>query len=439
MARTSTRRTTARRTAVILAVAVLMALIGPAAAVHVHHADTGVTPMSRTEGVSPVSERFAWGVASSAFQTEGGRLPSNWHKYAADGPGGREPYRNSVDFRHRYRGDIRRAADLGVKVYRIGINWARVQPREGRINWRGLRYYDDVVRTIRRHGMQPLITLDHFVYPLWVLEQDAWDNPKTVDDFVAFSRLIARRYGDQVGRWLVFNEPFCYVAIETFARQMTPAQVALMYDHLVQAHRRVYDVIHRARRTARVSSNLCTPSLAPSPRYAADALFLDRVIDKIDFVAIDYYYRDVGAEFLVHLADGKIWEVPLDPEGIYHVLLDYHQRYPNLPIVVTENGMSTDNGKPRSDGWTRAGYLRDVTYWMQRAMADGVPVRGYFYWSITDNYEWGSYRPRFGLYRVDVNTDPDLVRRPTKAVRTYRTLIARGGVDSSYSPPGRPH
>lgn len=437
MAPTSRRQTTVRGTVVIVTVAVLMALVGPATALR--HADTGVTPTSNTESVLPVSERFAWGVSSSAFQTEGGKLPSNWHQYADDGPGGNEPYRNSVDFRHRYRGDIRRAAELGVKVYRIGINWARIEPHEGQINWRGLQYYDDVIRTIRRHGMQPLITLDHFVYPLWVLEQDAWDNPKTVDDFIAYSRLIARRYGNQVGRWLVFNEPFCYVAIEAGARDMTPVQIAVMYDHLVQAHRRAYDVIHHSRRTAQVSSNLCTPSLAPAARYAADALFIDRVVDKIDYIGIDYYYRDAGIEFLMSLADGEIWNVPLDPEGIYHVLLDYHRRYPHLPIVITENGMSTDDGKPRSDGWTRAGYLRDVVYWMQRAIGAGVPVRGYYYWSITDNYEWGSYRPRFGLYRVDVNTDPDLVRHPTPAVRTYRTLIARGGVTSNYTPPSRPH
>lgn len=306
------------------------------------------------------------------------------------------------------------------------------------MNRRELRYYDDVVRTIKSHGMQPVITLDHFVYPLWVLDQDAWDNPQTVADFVDFSRLIASRYGDDAGWWLIFNEPFCYVATETGARAMTPYQVALMYDHLVQAHRRVYDVIHRVRPTARVSSNLCTPSLSAEARAAADALFLDRVDDRIDFIGIDYYYRDISVG-LVTLMSGEIWKIPLDPEGIYHALVDYHKRYPSLPIVVTENGMSTDNGKPREDGWTRSGNLRDTVYWMQRALADGVPVQGFWYWSITDNYEWGSYRPRFGLFRVDVTTDPNLVRHPTDAVPTYRNLIARGGVGTHYTPPDHPH
>lgn len=400
---------------------------------------TADAPSAASEEALPtVGRGFRWGVASSAFQTEGGELPSNWHRYADDGPGGNERYRNSVDFRHRYPDDIRRAAELGVNTYRISINWARVAtPKPGEparaALLRRCRAHD------QSHGMQPVITLDHFVYPLWVLDQDAWDNPQTVADFVDFSRLIAHRYGDDVGWWLIFNEPFCYVATEIGARSMTPYQVSLMYDHLVQAHRRVYDVIHRVRPTARVSSNLCTPSLSAEARAAADTLFLDRVDDRIDFIGIDYYYyRDISVG-LVTLMSGEIWKIPLDPEGIYHALVDYHQRYPSLPIVVTENGMSTDNGKPREDGWTRSGYLRDTVYWMQRALADGVPVQGYWYWSITDNYEWGSYRPRFGLFRVDVTTDPNLVRHPTDAVRTYRNLIARDGVATQYTPPEHPH
>ena len=394
--------------------------------------DAGTTSSSPT--LPRVDRGFRWGVASSAFQSEGGRLPSNWHKYAQS----EEPYLNSVDFRHRYPADIRRAKELGVNTYRIGINWARVEPRPGVINKRGLRFYDDVVHTIRANGMQPLITLDHFVYPQWVLDQGAWDNPKTVDDFVRFAKRIVRRYQDDVRWWIVFNEPFCYVAVETGRRRMTPVQVALMYDHLVAAHRRVYNVVHAANPRAMVSSNECTPSLAEPERWVADALFLDRVEDRIDYVGIDYYYRDIRAD-LITLMSGDIWNIPLDPAGLYPVLTDYHERYPSLPIVVTENGMATDNGKPRSDGWTRSGHLQDNIYWMQRAIEDGVPVRGYFYWSLTDNYEWGSYRPRFGLYKVNVTTDKNLVRHPTAAVKKFKTIIRRGGMPSSYLPPGSPH
>ncbi len=97
--------------------------------------------------------------------------------------------------------------------------------------------------------------------------------------------------------------------------------------------------------------------------------------------------------------------------------------------------MPTDNGRPRADGWDRADELRDTIYWLQRAKGDGMNVIGYNYWSLTDNYEWGSYAPRYGLYTVDVTTDPDLIRRPTDAVAAYRDITAHHGVPTGYHPP----
>ena len=104
---------------------------------------------------------------------------------------------------------------------------------------------------------------------------------------------------------------------------------------------------------------------------------------------------------------------------MYTALRSMHAAFPSLPVLITENGMPTDNGAPRADGVTRQ-ELRDTLYWVQRARQDGVPVIGYVYWSLTDNYEWGSYGARFGLYTVDVQSDPTLSRHATAAVRTYR-------------------
>lgn len=100
--------------------------------------------------------------------------------------------------------------------------------------------------------------------------------------------------------------------------------------------------------------------------------------------------------------------------------------------------MPADNGKPRPDGYTRSQHLRDHLYWMQRAMAEGVRVIGYNYWSLTDNYEWGDYRPRFGLFTVDALSDPTLRRAPTPAVAAYRSTIAAGGVPANYEPVRKP-
>ena len=149
---------------------------------------------------------------------------------------------------------------------------------------------------------------------------------------------------------------------------------------------------------------------------------IDGIAAKLDYVGIDYYYGHTPQD-LARLSPGdikKLWNMPLQPEGIYYALEYYSRRFPGKPLYVVENGMPTENGAPRADGYTRGDDLRDTVYWIQRARGDGMNVIGYNYWSITDNYEWGSYTPRFGMYTVDVRTDPALTRRPTDAVAAYR-------------------
>lgn len=368
--------------------------------------------------VSELTDDFLWGTATSAFQAEGGPLNSNWHTYIERD--GLTPYGTAADFRHRYLEDIDLAVRLGVNTYRIGVSWARVEPSRGEIDQRELAYYDDLVETIRAHGLRVVITLDHFVYPDWV--RNGWDDPGTVDDFVRYAELIVERYHDQCGHWLIFNEPSVYVLLESRFRRARPRA---MYEHLVQAHRRVHDLIHQADPGAMVSSNEATGNLPPILRGFADRFFLDRVADRIDFIGIDY--GNLSLAGAAHLVAATPWKIPYRPRGLYEVLRYYARRYPDLPLFVTGNGMPTDGGRPRADGWTRSAQLAASVYWLQRARDEGVPVLGYLYRTLTDSYEWGSYRPRFGLYTVDVETDSGLIRRPTCAVETYRNIISNGG------------
>jgi beta-glucosidase len=385
-------------------------------------ASAGVALAPRAQAASA----FHWGVASSGFQCEGYAPDSNWRRYVdARESGISDPYGNSVDFRHRYAADIALAAAMGVNTYRFGVEWARIEPQRGVLDQTELAYYDDVVRTVRAAGMTPMITLDHWVYPGWVADQGAWDTEDTVADWLTSARRVVSRYAGLGVLWITINEPTIYLSNETKYRSMNPVQIALMQTHLVQAHRSAYDLIHQLDPGALVTSNLAY--LPPPLEPLNDAGFFDQVTDKLDFIGLDYYYGlSLTNLTVIEEVTGAVWNIKPDPQGLYQALHSYHAKVPALPLYVVENGMPTDNGQPRSDGVTRSAHLTEHIYWMKQAIADGLNVIGYNYWSITDNYEWGTYEPRFGLYTVNVLDDPSLTRTATDAVATYQQIISDG-------------
>ncbi|NLU84323.1 glycoside hydrolase family 1 protein [Rhodococcus sp. HNM0569] len=382
--------------------------------------------------VPPLGADFAWGVSASGFQTEGDAPDSNWSRYASSGAVD-DPYRNAVDFRHRYRDDIALAADLGVNTYRVGIEWARVQPTPGEWDEQELAYYDDMLGSIRAAGMRPMITLDHWVYPGWAADRGGWTNPAMVADWLAYARRVVDRYAHLDPVWVTVNEPTAYIANEIRHGALPPGDAPAMIDRLVAVHRDIYEHIHRVQPDAQVTSNV---AYIPAAEPALDSLFLNRVADRLDFLGLDYYYGATAANpaGAIGALTGEMWTAPLQSEGIYYALRHYSRTYPHLPLYVVETGMPTENGQPRPDGYTRSDALADSVYWVQRAKQDGIDVVGYNYWSLTDNYEWGSYAPRFGLYTVDALGDPSLQRRATDAVATYTDITQRGGVASDYLP-----
>jgi beta-glucosidase len=385
-------------------------------------------PLVRLSGAVPAD--FIWGVASSAFQSEGGHLDSNGIRSNDTHPD-QDRYGNSVDFRHRYREDIALARNMGVNTYRISINWARVEPQKGKLDADELAYYDDVIKAMKEAGIQPIVALDHFVYPGWVDSQGGWSNEQTVTDFVSYARTIASRYHDDVHRWFTFNEAAFNMLGD--AAQHKGGGISKVSEHMVSAHRQIYDLIHGLDPGAQVTSNIVWMGDSPISRllqHWTDRLFLDKIEDKNDLIAFDYY----ASSFVQVLRAGKHWKWNPDPPGLYRALQILRKRYPDKPLLIAETGMATPNAQPRPDGLRREDVLRDGVYWMQRAHADGDNVIGYMVWSLTDNFEWGSYSPRFGLYTVNVLTDPALTRIPTAAVPAYTQIIRQGGVGPDYLP-----
>ncbi|MGB6125811.1 MAG: family 1 glycosylhydrolase [Gordonia sp. (in: high G+C Gram-positive bacteria)] len=390
--------------------------------------------MAGTASAQPstgLPSHFLWGVASSGFQAEGGSPDSNWTRYIEQGKTD-DHVGTSVDFRNRYLSDIALAKHLGAKVYRVGIEWARVEPAPGQLAAKELNYYDAMIKAIVDSGMRPMITLDHWVYPGWIAERGGWADAKTLPAWLRHNRIMVDRYARYHPLWITVNEPTTYVMKEVQFGGLPAQSTTLMFDRLVQAHRTIYKYIHRKDPGAQVSSNV---AYIPTVEPGLDALFLDRVRDSLDYVGLDYYYSvsptDTTASFA---ANGEFWKATVAADGIYYALRDMGRRFPGKPLYVVEAGMATKNGQRRPDHYRRADHLRDLVYWVQRARSDGLPVMGLNYWSLTDNYEWGSYTPRFGLYTVNVKTDPTLRRIPTDGVGAYRKITANNGVGRGYRP-----
>ncbi|MGW4120615.1 family 1 glycosylhydrolase [Nocardia sp. NPDC004711] len=409
-----------RRAILAVAAAVAAGALAPAAAQADSPPGLGASP----PGLGP---DFLWGVSSSGFQSEGAAPDSNWSRLAASGRMS-DPYGDSVDFYHRYPQDIRLAADLGVKVYRISVEWARVQPEPDRWDEQGFAFYDRVIAAIRAAGMRPMITLDHWVYPGWADDRGGWSDPGMPDAWLANARRVVDRYAGADPLWVTINEPTAYAGLAAAYGGLPVTELPAMFDRLATVHEAIYDYIHARTPDAMVTSNVAYLSGLES---LSERPFEDRIANALDYIGIDYYYGDPpGPE----IAAGRPWESALQPEGIYYALRHYARAFPGKPLYIVENGMPTENAEPRADGYTRADNLRDSIYWVQRAKADGMNIIGYNYWSLTDNYEWGSYTPRFGLYTVDVRTDPTLTRHPTDAVPAYRAIITANSVPADYYP-----
>lgn len=379
-------------------------------------------------------EGFHFGAASSGFQSEGLCPDSNWKRYTdrASRTGALERVGNSVDFRHRYPADLNRAAGMGLNTFRFGIEWARVEPERGRFSPPALAYYDDVVASIRAAGMSPMITLVHYVYPGWVADQGGFLAARTLRDFERDARMITARYAQDCTMWISFNEPLVFFGHEKEIGALTDVDMPRFLDAVADGHRIAHQVAHEANPAARVAVN---EAFLPAVTPFTDALFFHRVADVLDFIGIDYYY---GAALnnltTIAAATGDFARVRPQPDDIYQACHHYAEAFVGKPLYIVENGMPLLNGAPRSDGYTRANFLRDTLFWLQRARGEGLPVVGYNYWSITDNYEWGSYDSCFGLYRVDVRNDPALTRRPTSGVDAYRELTSTRGPRTEYRP-----
>ncbi len=408
---------------------------------------------------------FVWGAATSAYQiegaaNEGGRAPSIWDTFSHT-PGKILDYSHgdiACDHYHRYAEDVEHIANLGLKAYRFSVSWSRVQPDgSGAWNEEGIDFYARLITALLEKNISVHMTLYHWDLPQALQDQGGWLNRDTATHFARYAQEMARRFGDQLTSIATHNEPWCTAHLGYRTGQFAPGvqdEVAALQvsHHLLLSH----GLAMQAMRTQNCNAKLgivlnqwtadpATDSeadrtaaaleYARSVQWFMDPIFrgqypaialaeidqtcfvlapgdLEVIHQPLDFLGINYYSRVyVSTETPPRTAEAKLgltdmgWEIY--PEGLSRLLIGIHQEYKDLglpPIYITENGMAVADqveGERIHDS-SRIDYMQRHFQAVANAIAAGVDIRGFFYWSLLDNFEWNSgYLRRFGLIYVD--------------------------------------
>jgi beta-glucosidase len=427
---------------------------------------------------------FTFGVATSAYQVEGG-IENDWAEWERAGKLKEAHVRcgRAVDHWSRYAEDYALAREVGASALRVSLEWARLEPERGKWDGAAREGYRERLLRMKEAGLRPVVTLHHFTHPSWFHRETPWHRPESVEAFRAYARACAPLLRGLDALVITLNEPMVLLlggylqgvippglidrektvaALENMVRAHVAAREELlralgrvelgisqnMLDFapdrwwhpldraLVRLGAQAYNhAFHEALVSGRLRVNM--PGVAstrvevPGARGSCDFIGVNyytrahlRFVPRQPF--IDFRFRDVHGRGLTDIG----WEQW--PEGFGHVLREL-KRY-GLPVWVTENGMDDREGQ------RRPAYIHAHLQQVLEARAQGVDVRGYLYWSLLDNFEWlEGWGPRFGLYHVDFET---LERRPTPAcawfreVATTRRLVAPEPLGSR-SPPAR--
>jgi len=488
----------------------------------------------RSEPVE-LPEGFLFGVATAGFQVEGGyngpgEPANNWARWEA---GGRiEPSGNACDFWMHPDEALDRAAAMGCDAFRLSVEWARLEPEEGRFDDDALDGYVRILDACHQRGLEPIVSLHHFTHPAW-LGEEFWLDTDAPERFAAHVQRIVPSLADRCAKWITINEPNIVALMGWVTGACPPGrsrafdEAFAVLDSLLTAHVLAYRAVHAVQPGALVSVNTSSSSLYEHDRLLTDLLTarqagvdrgdIDAWIDErrtlhneripavgrgermlrglfaaacpyggpssgspvvsrlrprlrrtaprrvleavyagddprpLDATGFDWY--DPVASHSVrapgHETSGgrwwepsrAIWDVCADPAGMTRWCRDQYELLPGLPLWIVENGLCNRvrNGRsyPRPDGWDRPRYLAEHVSAVVDAVAAGVPVTTYLHWSLVDNYEWGSYEPRFGIFGIDRNRGPrgfrwlDTDADGKDSAAAYRRLItwARDGAE----------
>lgn len=427
-------------------------------------------------------DEFVWGAASAAYQIEGahdldGRGPSIWDTFTHQKSYFGKPRANgdiACDFYHRYEEDILLLKSMGFSAFRFSLSWSRIMPEgTGRVNEKGLAFYDRVIDTCLQHGIEPWVTLYHWDLPQVLDSRGGWTNRNIVRWFSEFVDCCTKAFGHKVKHWMVLNEPTVFTAAGYFAGFHAPGRRSIgdtmrAVHHAVLCQAEGGRITRRNVPNAKIGTTLFCAPFDPHTNSLRDLkatslinalgnrLFIEPVLGMgypleevpllqhlikgcahlgdmqraafdFDFIGLQNYFRMVvrhswRVPYLwakevtprqrgIHQTTQMGWEVY--PEGIYRIIRQFSE-YPNMPqILITENGAAFEdhvqNGAVHDP--QRIAFYEQYLGAILRAKQEGLNVGGYFAWSLTDNFEWAEgYRPRFGLVYIDYPTQKRTIK-----------------------------
>ncbi len=413
---------------------------------------------------------FLWGTATAAHQVEGNNTNNNWYKWEQDGHTANKSGLASDWWGGRWKEDFDRAVETGQNTHRLSVEWSRIQPTPDRWDEEALDRYRTMLQGLRERNIMPMVTLHHFTDPLWLEELGGWETDAVVPLFEKFTRRVVETLKEYCSLWCTINEPNVY-ALEGYLRKNFPpgkSDLKLgiqVQANMARAHARAYRTIHELQPEARVGYALHfrpqKPARAWSPldRFMRNVKFeginmafpsaistgvLRSPLGKIqvpeakgtqDYFGLNYYSVDTVAfdlRYHTELFSRTFFPKGTDladagmnsntPEGFFWAFKWVVKTYPSLPILVTENGIedSADRIRPR--------YLAQHVHAMWRAVNFNWPVKGYFHWSLVDNFEWErGWTQRFGLWALDPKTQ-QRTKRPSADL--YAEICNENGLSS---------
>jgi beta-glucosidase len=403
-----------------------------------------VSPTGKDSKMFVFPKNFFWGSATSSHQVEGNQR-NDWTEWersparVADlnrrgciAKYGLENYLSGIacDHYRRYAEDFQLARELGHNATRFSVEWSRIEPSDGVFDERAIAHYRDVVRTIRSLGMEPFVALWHWTHPLWFRDRGGWESSDAPERFRRFVRRIVDALGDTVTYWLTLNEPEIVAASYLNGRfppqKRNPFAYLRVLRHLIHAHHYAYQEIkahHPEARAGLAHNFVAFESAKQNPlnwmlKRLADwwvnDYFVNRCIGSLDFIGLNYYFHFRRNLWQNRNANERVsdmgWE--LYPAGIAP-LIRRVKKY-GLPVFVTESGCADAQDAHRP--W----YILETLKFIHQTITEGADVRGYFHWSLLDNFEWDSgFWPRFGLVGVDRIT---LKRTPRSSAYLLRDI-----------------